>query len=39
VLFTTSGVDTPVATATRFGREMTEELRAAGVAAVILTGT
>jgi glycine reductase len=37
--FTTSGVDTPVATAARFGQEMAEEFRAAGVQAVILTGT
>jgi glycine reductase complex component B subunit gamma len=37
--FTTSGVDTPVATAVTFGREMGEELRSAGVQAVILTGT
>jgi betaine reductase len=39
VFFTTSGVDTPVATASTFGREMAEELREAGVQAVILTGT
>jgi glycine reductase complex component B subunit gamma len=39
VFFTTSGVDTPVATAATFGREMAEELREAGVQAVILTGT
>jgi glycine reductase complex component B subunit gamma len=39
VLFTTSGVDTPVASAATFGREMAEELREAGVQAVILTGT
>jgi glycine reductase complex component B subunit gamma len=37
--FTTSGVDTPVATAATFGREMADELRDAGVQAVILTGT
>jgi glycine reductase len=37
--FTTSGVDTPVATAARFGQEMAEELRSVGVQAVILTGT
>jgi glycine reductase len=37
--FTTSGVDTPVATAATFGQEMAQELRAAGVQAVILTGT
>jgi glycine reductase len=37
--FTTSGVDTPVAVAATFGREMAEELREAGVQAVILTGT
>jgi betaine reductase len=37
--YTTSGVDTPVATAAKFGREIAEELREAGVQAVILTGT
>jgi glycine reductase len=37
--FTTSGVDTPVATAAKFGQEMAEEFREAGVQAVILTGT
>ncbi len=37
--FTTSGVDTPVAVAARFGQEMALELREAGVQAVILTGT
>jgi betaine reductase len=37
--YTTSGVDTPVATAATFGREIAAELRAAEVAAVILTGT
>lgn len=37
--YTTSGVDTPVATSARFGREIAEELRDAGVDAVILTGT
>jgi glycine reductase len=37
--YTTSGVDTPVAAAARFGREIAAELRAADVAAVILTGT
>lgn len=39
VFYTTCGVDTPVATAARFGREIAEELIAAGVQAVILTGT
>jgi len=37
--YTTSGVDTPVATAARFGREIAEELISSGVQAVILTGT
>ena len=37
--FTTSGVDTPVATAAKFGQEMAQEFREAGVQAVILTGT
>jgi glycine reductase complex component B subunit gamma len=37
--YTTSGVDTPVATAAKFGHEIAEELRDAGVQAVILTGT
>jgi betaine reductase len=37
--YTTSGVDTPVATAAMFGREIAVELRNAGVEAVILTGT
>lgn len=37
--FTTSGVDTPTATAAAFGQEMARELRDAGVEAVILTGT
>jgi glycine reductase complex component B subunit gamma len=37
--YTTSGVDTPVAVAARFGQEIAEELRGAGVQAVILTGT
>jgi glycine reductase complex component B subunit gamma len=37
--YTTSGVDTPVATAVKFGQEIAAELRAAEVAAVILTGT
>ena len=39
MFFTTSGVDTPVATSAKFGREIAEELRDAGVEAVILTGT
>ncbi len=38
-LYTTSGVDTPVATAVRFGQEIAAELHEAEVAAVILTGT
>jgi glycine reductase len=37
--YTTSGVDTPVAVATRFGQEIADELADAGVQAVILTGT
>jgi betaine reductase len=37
--YTTSGVDTPVATAVRFGQEIAKELRDAGVQAVLLTGT
>ena len=37
--YTTSGVDTPVATAAAFGREIAAELRSADVGAVILTGT
>ena len=37
--YTTSGVDTPVATAATFGREIAAELREAKVGAVILTGT
>ena len=37
--YTTSGVDTPVATAATFGREIAAELREAQVGAVILTGT
>lgn len=39
MFYTTSGVDTPVATSAKFGREIAEELRDAGVQAVILTGT
>ena len=39
VFYTTSGVDTPVATAAKFGQEIAAELRAAKVGAVILTGT
>ena len=38
-LYTTSGVDTPVATSVRFGQEIAAELHEAEVAAVILTGT
>ena len=37
--YTTSGVDTPVATAARHGQEIAAELREAQVGAVILTGT
>jgi glycine reductase len=37
--FTTSGVDTPVAVAARFGQEIAAEIANAGVDAVILTGT
>lgn len=39
VFYTTSGVDTPVATAARHGQEIAAELREAQVGAVILTGT
>jgi betaine reductase len=37
--YTTSGVDTPVATAAKFGQEIAAELREAQVGAVVLTGT
>jgi glycine reductase len=37
--YTTTGNGTPVVTATRFGREIAEELRKAGVGAVLLSGT
>jgi betaine reductase len=37
--YTTSGVDTPVATAAGFGQEIAQVLVSAGVRAVILTGT
>jgi glycine reductase len=37
--FTTTGVDTPVAAAAKFGQEIAAELHEAGVQAVILTGT
>jgi betaine reductase len=37
--YTTTGNGTPVVTATRFGREIAAELRAAGVGAVLLSGT
>jgi glycine reductase complex component B subunit gamma len=37
--YTTTGNGTPVATATAFGREIAEELRDAGVQAVLLSGT
>lgn len=39
VFYTTSGVDTPVAAASKFGKEIAAELREAKVGAVILTGT
>jgi glycine reductase complex component B subunit gamma len=39
VFYTTTGVDTPVATAATFGQEIAQELRDAGVQAVVLTGT
>jgi glycine reductase complex component B subunit gamma len=38
-LYTTSGVDTPVSVAARFGQEIAAELVNAGVQAVILTAT
>jgi glycine reductase complex component B subunit gamma len=37
--YTTTGNGTPVAAATAFGQEIAEELRAAGVQAVLLSGT
>jgi len=37
--YTTSGVDTPVATAAKFGQEIAAELRESKIGAVILTGT
>ncbi len=37
--YTTTGVDTPVAVAARFGQEIGAELRTSGVEAVLLTGT
>ena len=37
--YTTTGNGTPVAAATRFGREIAAELREAGVEAVLLSGT
>ena len=37
--YTTSGVDTPVATAAKFGKEIAAELLEAEVQAVLLTGT
>lgn len=39
VFYTTTGVDTPVATGATFGQEIAEELQASGVQAVLLTGT
>lgn len=38
-LYTTTGVDTPVAAAAKFGQEIAAELHEANVQAVILTGT
>jgi glycine reductase complex component B subunit gamma len=38
-LYTTTGNSTPVATAARFGQEIAQRLREAGIQAVILTGT
>jgi glycine reductase complex component B subunit gamma len=38
-LYTTTGNGTPVVTATRFGREIAADLHAAGVGAVLLSGT
>ena len=37
--YTTTGNGTPVATSARFGQEIAEELKAAGVEAVLLSGT
>jgi glycine reductase complex component B subunit gamma len=37
--YTTTGVDTPVATAVKFGQEIAAELKSTDVSAVILTGT
>lgn len=37
--YTTSGVDTPVATAAKFGQEIAQELKDGEVRAVVLTGT
>jgi betaine reductase len=39
VFYTTTGNGTPVASATRFGREIAAELKDAGVEAVLLSGT
>jgi glycine reductase len=39
VFYTTTGNGTPVASSTRFGREIAGELREAGVGAVLLSGT
>lgn len=39
VFYTTTGNGTPVAAATRFGREIAAELKEAGVEAVVLSGT
>jgi betaine reductase len=37
--YTTTGNGTPIAASTRFGQEIADELRAAGVEAVLLSGT
>jgi glycine reductase len=39
VFYTTTGVDTPVAAAAKFGQEIAAEVHEAEVQAVILTGT
>ena len=39
IFYTTTGNGTPVAVSTKFGQEIAEELKEAGVEAVILSGT
>ena len=39
VFYTTTGNGTPVAVSTKFGQEIADELKEAGVEAVILSGT